>query len=87
MKKRLEQCMMKVHNQEVSMPEKESIKHIHKVKHHGPWGFFHLLAFIGAAIYFISQSDGSFWGVILGLLQAFVWPVYVVYNGLLALGA
>ncbi|TFD32252.1 hypothetical protein [Cryobacterium cryoconiti] len=53
----------------------------------GPWGFFFLLAYIGAAIYFISVSDGSFWGVILGLLQAIVWPVYVVYNALVLMGA
>ena len=50
----------------------------------GPWGFFFLMAYVGAAIYFISQSDGHVWGVILGLLQAIVWPVYVVYH-LLAL--
>jgi len=52
----------------------------------GPWSFFFLLAYIGAAIYFISQSDGSFWAVVLGLLQAAVWPVYVIYEVLLALG-
>lgn len=51
----------------------------------GSWGFFFLLAYIGAAIYFISVSDGSFWGVILGLLQAMVWPVYVTYYTLLLL--
>ncbi|WP_166872996.1 MULTISPECIES: hypothetical protein [unclassified Salinibacterium] len=38
-----------------------------------------------AAIYFVSVSDGSFWGVVLGLLQAIVWPVYVVYHSLLLL--
>ena len=53
----------------------------------GSWGFFFLLAYIGAAIYFISVSDGSFWGVILGLLQAIVWPVYVIYHVLVALNA
>jgi drug/metabolite transporter (DMT)-like permease len=53
----------------------------------GPWGFVFLLAFIGAAIYFISGSDGSFFGVVLGLLQAIVWPVYVVYHVLLMIGA
>lgn len=53
----------------------------------GPWGFFFLLAYIGAAIYFVSNSDGSFWGVILGLLQAIVWPVYAVYHALVLLGA
>jgi hypothetical protein len=51
-----------------------------------PWGFFFVLAYIGAAIYFISVSDGLFWGVILGLLQAMVWPVYLTYHVLLALG-
>ena len=57
------------------------------VERNGPWGFVFLLAYIGAAIYFISVSDGSFWAVVLGLLQAAVWPVYVVYHVLLALGA
>ena len=52
-----------------------------------PWGLFGLMAYIGAAIYFIDASDGSFGGVILGLLQAIVWPVYAVFHGLAALGA
>lgn len=58
-----------------------------RVRVAGPWGFIFLLAYIGAAIYFISRSDGSFWGVILGLLQAIVWPVYVIYYVLRNLGA
>jgi hypothetical protein len=53
----------------------------------GPWGFVFLLAYIGAAVYFVSESDGSFWGVVLGLLQAIVWPAYVVYYSLVGLGA
>jgi len=53
----------------------------------GPWGFIFLLAYIGAAIYFVSASDGSFWGVTLGLLQAIVWPVYVVFHVLTQIGA
>ena len=57
------------------------------VERNGPWGFAFLLAYIGAAIYFISVSDGSFWAVVLGLLQAAVWPVYVIYHVLLLLGA
>jgi hypothetical protein len=52
----------------------------------GPWGFIFLLAYLGAAIYFVSVSDGSFGGVLLALLQAIVWPVYVVYHVLLGLG-
>ena len=56
------------------------------VQQAAPLGFFGLLAYIGAAVYFIGQSDGSFWGVILGLLQAIVWPAYAVFGGLTALG-
>lgn len=56
------------------------------VERAGPWGFVFLLAYIGAAIYFISHSDGSFWAVVLGLLQAAVWPVYVTYHVLEVLG-
>ncbi|WP_022887424.1 hypothetical protein [Glaciibacter superstes] len=52
----------------------------------GPWGFVFLVAYIGAAIDFVSVSDGSFWGVVLGLLQAIVWPAYVVYHVLLLIG-
>ena len=52
------------------------------VERNGAWGLFMLMAYIGAAIYFISHSDGSFWGVILGLLQAIVWPVYLVFHTL-----
>ncbi|MDB5177393.1 MAG: hypothetical protein JWN75_1061 [Candidatus Saccharibacteria bacterium] len=58
-----------------------------KVVHHGSGGFVFLLVFIGAAIYFIQHSDGSFWGVIHGFLQALVWPVYVMYHVLQLLGA
>lgn len=57
-----------------------------KVVEHGPWGFFHFLAYIGAAIYFISESSGGFWEVILGLLQAIVWPAYAIFHVLKALG-
>jgi hypothetical protein len=57
------------------------------VERAGPWGFVFLLAYIGAAIYFISKTDGAFWPVILGLLQAAIWPVYVVYHVLGAIGA
>jgi len=58
-----------------------------RVVRDGPWGFVFLVAYVGAAIYFISHSDGSFWGVILGLLQAIVWPAYVVFHALQGLGA
>ena len=44
------------------------------------------LGFIGAAIYFISQAD-SFWIGVLGFLKAIVWPAFTVYELLKFLGA
>lgn len=52
----------------------------------GPGGFGFLLTFIGAAIYFIQQTNGGFWEVVLALLQALVWPVFVMYHVLTVLG-
>jgi hypothetical protein len=50
----------------------------------GPWGFAFLLAYIGAAVYFVGRANG-FWEVVLGLLEAAVWPAFVVYQVLVAL--
>jgi hypothetical protein len=58
-----------------------------KVVNHGSGGFILLLAYIGAAIYFVQQSNGGFWEVIHALLQAIVWPVYVMFHVLKLLGA
>jgi hypothetical protein len=52
----------------------------------GSIGFVFFLAYIGAAIYFIQQSTGGFWEVILALLKAIVWPVFVTYHVLQNLG-
>ena len=68
------------------MAHKESTKTV-KIVEQGPWGFFHFLAYIGAAIYFVSTSGGGFWEVILALLKAVVWPAYVIYHALTLLGA
>ncbi len=44
----------------------------------GPTGFVFFVAWFGAAIYFVQHSVG-FWGFILALLKACVWPAYVLY--------
>jgi hypothetical protein len=44
------------------------------------------LGLIGAAIYFISQAT-TFWIGVLGFLKAIVWPAFLVYEALKALGA
>ncbi len=43
------------------------------------------LGLIGAAIYFISNATG-FWMGALGFFKAIVWPAYLVYEALKALG-
>lgn len=57
----------------------------HKWHHHSKGGAIYGLGFIGAAIYFVSQSTG-FWMGVLGVLKALVWPAYLVYNALKFLG-
>ena len=51
-----------------------------------PGGFIYLLTFIGAAVYFEQHALG-FWDVIVGLLQALVWPAFFIFHALTLLGA
>ena len=37
------------------------------------------LGFIGALIYYISTAT-SFWGGVLGVLKAIVWPAFLVFK-------
>jgi hypothetical protein len=41
---------------------------------------------IGAAVYYITTATG-FWIGVLGFLKALVWPAFLVYEALKALGA
>jgi hypothetical protein len=47
----------------------------------GGLGWLALSAYVGAAIYFVSQAHG-FWEGVLGLLKATVWPAFLVYQAL-----
>lgn len=49
------------------------------INQQGPCGFVLFVAYIGAAVYFVRLSDG-FWGFILALLKAAMWPAYVLHN-------
>lgn len=49
-------------------------------------GLIYGLGFIGAAIYYISVAT-TFWMGVLGILKAFVWPVFLVLKLLQYLGA
>ena len=52
----------------------------------GSGGAVYGLGFIGAVIYYISTATG-FWVGFLGFLKAMVWPAFLVYEALKALGA
>jgi hypothetical protein len=75
--------MMDARRKTMTQHDGKTVKVIHKA---GPAGFA-FLAYIGAAIYFVQQTNGGFWEVVLALLQAIVWPVYVIYHVLQFLGA
>ena len=55
----------------------------HKNHHHchGGGDGVYCLGVIGAAIFFIGQAP-TFWLGALGLLKAFIWPVFFVYESL-----
>lgn len=44
------------------------------------------LGLIGAAVYYISMAT-TFWMGLLGFLKALVWPAFLVYEALKAIGA
>jgi hypothetical protein len=45
----------------------------------GPGSAVYGLGFIGAAIYYIHHA-GSFWGGVVGVLKATVWPAILIYD-------
>ena len=49
-------------------------------------GCSYMVAFIGAAIYYISMAEG-FGAIIVGLLKAIVWPGFLVFELLKFVGA
>jgi hypothetical protein len=56
------------------MSKKEKVKAMEKS---GPAGGMWFAGFIGSAIYFVGNVDG-FWNVIVALLKAMVWPVFLI---------
>lgn len=45
----------------------------------GASGGIYFFAFIGAAIYFIQHAT-TFWGGVIGILKAIVWPAILIYK-------
>lgn len=50
-----------------------------KVKNNGVSGGVYGLAFIGAAVYYLTHA-ATFWLGVLGFLKAMVWPAMLVYK-------
>jgi len=50
----------------------------------GPVGFVLFVAYIGAVVYFFQQSP-TFWGFVVSLFKAAVWPAFVLYQVLQSL--
>ncbi|MCK9596836.1 hypothetical protein M0R19_06625 [Candidatus Pacearchaeota archaeon] len=42
-------------------------------------GGIYFIGMIGAAVYYIQQSN-SFWQGVLGILKSLVWPAFLVYK-------
>jgi hypothetical protein len=50
-----------------------------QMKENGMCGSIYGMAFIGAAVYMILHAT-SFWGGVLGIVEAFVWPAFLMYK-------
>lgn len=51
----------------------------------GPLGYVFFVAWVGALVYFVQNSEG-FGGFIVAILKSFVWPGIVLYEILGLLG-
>ncbi len=69
------------------MADEETSVHHHHHDHgwHGGSNAVYGLGFIGALIYFLSHA-ASFWGGVLGVLKAVIWPALLIYKVLEYLG-
>lgn len=54
-------------------------------KSHNSGNAVYGLGLIGALVYYIQQADG-FWHIILAIVKGLVWPAFLVYDALKALG-
>jgi hypothetical protein len=57
-----------------------------EIQQHGSNSAVYGLGLIGALIYYVSNA-ASFWMGVVGILKAFVWPAFLVYEALKVLQA
>jgi len=60
------------------MPKKVNNTQI-SVNHAKPAGGIYLTTVVGAAVYFIQNTD-EFWNVIWAIIKALVWPGFLVHR-------
>lgn len=70
---------------EQTTPQPAQVTKVKKIYKHGNNNAVYGLGFIGAAIYYITTAT-TFWGGVLGVLKAIVWPAFLVYEWLKFLG-
>jgi hypothetical protein len=70
---------------EQTTPQPAQVTKVRNIHKHGNNNALYGLGFIGAAIYYIMAAT-TFWGGVLGVLKAIIWPVLVVYELLAFLG-
>lgn len=68
--------MNEVREVNINVPKKAIV--INKYAENGG-GWIWFLGFIGAIIYYWQLANG-FGGYVVGVLKAFVWPAYMVYD-------
>ena len=52
----------------------------------GQLGFIFFLCYVGAAYYFIVQSNGTFLEVVWALIKAIAWPAFLVFHAMSGFG-
>lgn len=65
--------------------DKPLFKYQKNVKSNGAWGFALFMSWVGAVVYFVQQSEG-FWGFILAVLKACVWPAFLIHKAFELMG-
>ena len=59
--------------------DKPQIQKTKIVNNHGVSSGIYGMAFLGAAVYFISHA-ATFWAGVLGFIKAIIWPAFLMYK-------
>ena len=63
--------------------DKDSSTHDHRgwkgMRGNGTSSAVYGMAFIGALVYFVQHAT-TFWGGMLGILKAIIWPAWLIYK-------